>query len=460
MVLELVCRKTGIRVPQQERDAQGFEDLDAFFDKSSPQTVKTSLRKPSAKKQPISPVHYDYDNQDDDDDDDGSREMDIDNSKLTHTPTQQLDCPLKPCTDRLSPPVADNSYSPSDAVRDYNRSNGRVNQSTSSLRKATATANSRRIRLSSSSATSDSAEDEQVRLAVTTKQNGSSSKLKAGPASRKSVARREPSDDDSGSDALQVIEPTTESDEERVYKGGKKSRASLGSVGVSRKGKERARSLEEEEEDYRFDDNNADYGGGDDGYMSDGQDGGIPFEDDQPEGDHDETGEDEEDAPQPSISKTKTKANGKGKAKSNGKAAKAKAASKPKTKVAKEKAGPAQSNGRRRLVNKPTLEPIIERKRPRDDDEEDDDGGKHPSQGCTANREACSADEAVDWCSPSVSPDPRRAGRVLAQRARDLQAPGVRHGRPRDGRGREDSQGRSGLAHGQEEGRHPPRRER
>lgn len=79
----VVCRKTGITVPQQERDAEGFEDMSAFFDKSSPQTAKKSLRKPSAKKQVVSPVHYDYSHYDqeyDDGDDDGTREMDIDNS--------------------------------------------------------------------------------------------------------------------------------------------------------------------------------------------------------------------------------------------------------------------------------------------------------------------------------------------------------------------------------------------
>jgi hypothetical protein len=76
-------RKTGITVPQQERDAEGFEDMSAFFDKSSPQTAKKSLRKPSAKRQVASPVQYDYSHYDqeyDDGDDDGSREMDIDNS--------------------------------------------------------------------------------------------------------------------------------------------------------------------------------------------------------------------------------------------------------------------------------------------------------------------------------------------------------------------------------------------
>ncbi len=84
----------------QERDEQGFEDMSAFFDKSSPQTVKKSLRKPSAKKQPISPVQYDrshYDNQYDDDDDDGSREMDIDNSKLHHQPSQLATSTRSPC---------------------------------------------------------------------------------------------------------------------------------------------------------------------------------------------------------------------------------------------------------------------------------------------------------------------------------------------------------------------------
>ena len=57
--------------------------MSAFFDKSSPQTVKKSLRKSSAKKQAVSPAQYDYSHYDQeyDDDDDGSREMDIDNSK-------------------------------------------------------------------------------------------------------------------------------------------------------------------------------------------------------------------------------------------------------------------------------------------------------------------------------------------------------------------------------------------
>lgn len=71
-------------VPQQERDAEGFEDMSAFFDKSSPQTAKKSLRKPSAKKRVISPVQYDYSHYDNEDDDDGSREMDIDNSEHDH----------------------------------------------------------------------------------------------------------------------------------------------------------------------------------------------------------------------------------------------------------------------------------------------------------------------------------------------------------------------------------------
>lgn len=203
------------------------------------------------------------------------------------------------------------------------------------------------------------------------------------------------SDSEDNSDLPQVVEQGTEEDEPTPKgKKGKANRATKGRTSIesngarpSRKGKERARSPEPvedgPEDNFQFDDDQQDYGGGDDdGYASDG---GVPFEDDQGGADQDEeevgqTEDEVEDEPRASTKakgKGKEKDQGKGKSKANSKG-KGKADPKSNAKVAKEKAAPVASisNGRKRLVNKPTLEPIIERKRPRDDEDEDDDGGE------------------------------------------------------------------------------------
>lgn len=67
-------------VPVQERDEDGYENMSAYFDKSSPQTAKKSTRKPQPRQQSFSPPNDDYDDQDDDDT--GSREMDMDSGQF------------------------------------------------------------------------------------------------------------------------------------------------------------------------------------------------------------------------------------------------------------------------------------------------------------------------------------------------------------------------------------------